>query len=220
MRNRYEQQLLVLNNHIAEMCNMCENAIELSVGALFAKSESECADFAEQVYNTDREIDNAESEIEKICISLIVRQQPVASDLRVITAALRMISDLERIGDQSSDIAELSQYIQKCSINHKIHLKDMSKSVIKMLRQSISSFTERDLQKARDVYAMDDEVDALFEKVKRELISIISKDDTDAELCVDLLMVSKYFERIGDHAENIAQWVEYAFFDNKKIAEV
>lgn len=210
MRERYNHKLEKLNSLMAEMCNLCRFAIENSVNALFAENNDESKKYRALVHDIDRDIDNSEGEIEKLCTNLIICEQPVASDLRTITVALKAVSDLERIGDQCSDIAELSGYISRCSINHKLHLKQMSECVIQMLDMAVSSFAESDLETARLVYAKDDEVDALFDKVKKEIVSIISKDDTDAELLVDLLMVSKYFERIGDHAENIAEWVEYS----------
>lgn len=212
MRNKFEHQLEKLNHNLISMCNLCEQVIENSVEALFVdeNDEERYREIAQLVYDTDKEIDNLEAEIESLCLRLILQQQPVAGDLRRISAALKMISDLERIGDQASDITELTEYIRHCNLEHKLHLKEMSKVVIRMVKKSIDSFIDSNLDEAQAVMEMDNEVDALFSKVKSELISIISKDDTDAELCIDLLMVSKYLERIADHAENIAEWVEYS----------
>ncbi len=212
MRNKFEHQLEKLNHNLISMCNLCEQVIENSVEALFVdeNDEERYREIAQVVYDTDKEIDNLEAEIESLCLRLLLQQQPVAGDLRRISAALKMISDLERIGDQASDITELTEYIRHCNLEHKLHLKEMSKVVIRMVKKSIDSFIDSDLDEAHTVMEMDNEVDALFSKVKSELISIISKDDTDAELCIDLLMVSKYLERIADHAENIAEWVEYS----------
>lgn len=212
MRNKFEHQLEKLNHNLISMCNLCEQVIENSVEALFVdeNDEERYREIAQVVYDTDKEIDNLEAEIESLCLRLLLQQQPVAGDLRRISAALKMISDLERIGDQASDITELTEYIRHCNLEHKLHLKEMSKVVIRMVKKSIDSFIDSDLDEAHTVTEMDNEVDALFSKVKSELISIISKDDTDAELCIDLLMVSKYLERIADHAENIAEWVEYS----------
>lgn len=212
MRNKFEHQLEKLNHNLISMCNLCEQVIENSVEALFVdeNDEERYREIAQVVYDTDKEIDNLEGEIESLCLRLLLQQQPVAGDLRRISAALKMISDLERIGDQASDITELTEYIRHCNLEHKLHLKEMSKVVIRMVKKSIDSFIDSNLDEAHTVMEMDNEVDALFSKVKSELISIISKDDTDAELCIDLLMVSKYLERIADHAENIAEWVEYS----------
>lgn len=212
MRNKFEHQLEKLNHNLISMCNLCEQVIENSVEALFVdeNDEERYREIAQLVYDTDKEIDNLEAEIESLCLRLLLQQQPVAGDLRRISAALKMISDLERIGDQASDITELTEYIRHCNLEHKLHLKEMSKVVIRMVKKSIDSFIDSNLDEAQAVMEMDNEVDALFSKVKSELISIISKDDTDAELCIDLLMVSKYLERIADHAENIAEWVEYS----------
>lgn len=191
MRNKFEHQLEKLNHNLISMCNLCEQVIENSVEALFVdeNDEERYREIAQLVYDTDKEIDNLEAEIESLCLRLLLQQQPVAGDLRRISAALKMISDLERIGDQASDITELTEYIRHCNLEHKLHLKEMSKVVIRMVKKSIDSFIDSNLDEAQAVMEMDNEVDALFSKVKSELISIISKDDTDAELCIDLLMV-------------------------------
>ena len=212
MRVKFEKQLQKLNNSMISMCNLCEQAIENSIKALFTDADDDDSynHYAEIVFATDSEIDKMETEIEALCLKLIVSQQPVAIDLRRISAALKMISDLERIGDQASDITELAGYIRCCKIEHKLHLREMSKTVLKMLKMSVEAFTKNSIELAEGVVEMDVEVDMLFDKVKKELIEIISRNDTDSELCIDLLMVSKYLERIGDHAENIAGWVEFS----------
>lgn len=212
MRVKFEKQLQKLNNCMISMCNLCEQAIENSIKALFTDADDDDSynHYAEIVFATDSEIDKMETEIEALCLKLIVSQQPVAIDLRRISAALKMISDLERIGDQASDITELAGYIRCCKIEHKLHLREMSKTVLKMLKMSVEAFTKNSIELAEGVVEMDVEVDMLFDKVKKELIEIISRNDTDSELCIDLLMVSKYLERIGDHAENIAGWVEFS----------
>ncbi|MGN0522141.1 MAG: phosphate signaling complex protein PhoU [Eubacterium sp.] len=221
MRNRFDRQLDKLNEEMLDMCSLCLNVIEFASKALFvpADDEKEYRELANIVYETDREIDRRERDVEDMCLRLLLQQQPVASDLRHISSALKMISDLERIGDQASDITELAEYIRSCKLEHKLHLKEMSSCVVDMVRASIDSFIKSNLDTALAVMKKDNEVDALFKKVKNELISIIAKDDTDAELCVDLLMVSKYFERIGDHAENIAEWVEYSITGIHKKAK-
>ncbi len=222
MRNKYEHQLEKLDNSLNSMCKLCEQVIERSVQALFVdeKDEERYRDMVQSVNETDREIDNLEAEIESMCLRLLLRQQPVAGDLRRISAALKMISDLERIGDQASDITELTEYIRHCNLEHKLHLKEMSRVVICMVNTSIDSFISGDMNDAASVFEMDNVVDELFDEVKSELISIISKDDTDAELCIDLLMVAKYLERIADHAENIAEWVEYSITGVHKNAKI
>jgi phosphate transport system protein len=186
--------------------------IENSVKALFISidNDDEYNKVSQLVFDTDHEIDNYERKIEGLCLHLLLQQQPVAGDLRRISSALKMISDLERIGDQASDITELSEYIRHSTLEHKLHLREMSKVVIEMVRNSIDSYIEKDINKALRVFEMDNEVDSLFDRVKGELVAIIADDDTDAELCIDLLMVAKYLERIGDHAENIAEWAEYS----------
>ncbi len=212
MRDKFVSQLDTLNDNLTSMCNLCQQAIENSVKALFvcADNNQKYEEIAQLVYDTDREIDDFEREIEGLCMRLLLQQQPVATDLRRISSALKMISDLERIGDQASDITELSEYIRSCSMEYKLHLKEMSRVVIRMVKKSISSYINHDINEAYAVIEMDNEVDALFDEVKSELISIITDEEADAELCIDLLMVSKYFERIADHAENIAEWVEYS----------
>ena len=140
---------------------------------------------------------------------LLLHQQPVASDLRTVSSALKLISDMERIGDQASDITELSGYINNCKFNGKIHLKDMFKATIDLVKKAVTSFSEKNLEMAQSAILDDDIIDNYFDKVKIELIQMI-QSNTDAELCVDLLMVAKYLERIGDHSVNIAEWVVYS----------
>ena len=142
-------------------------------------------------------------------MGLLLHQQPVASDLRTVSSALKLISDMERIGDQASDITELSGYIKNCDFNGKIHLKDMFKATIALVKKAVTSFSEKNLEMAQSAILDDDIIDNYFDKVKIELIQMI-QSNTDAELCVDLLMVAKYLERIGDHSVNIAEWVVYS----------
>ena len=159
---------------------------------------------------TDSEIDKKERDIESICMKLLLRQQPVARDLRVISSALKMISDMERIGDQASDIVELAQYIKKSDVKYKTHLSDMANEVIKMVTKSNKSIVKKDIEMARNVIVYDDVVDNYFEEIKKELIRIISSGESDGEEFIDILMIVKYLERIGDHATKIAEWVEYS----------
>ena len=165
---------------------------------------------AEKTMAVDAEIDQKEREIEQLCIKLLLKQQPVARDLRVISAALKMISDMERIGDQAADISEITKYIKKNENQSKVHIADMAKATGKMVTDSIDSFVKKDLPLAYSVMRYDDVVDDLFSAVRQELIGLIAEDSRNGELCIDLLMIAKYFERIGDHAVNIAEWVEFS----------
>lgn len=166
--------------------------------------------FAKQVHDAEHEIDQKERDIENLCFKLLLKQQPVAKDLRQVSAALRMISDMERIGDQASDIVENARYIQDNTYESNLHIRDMAEATMKMVTDSIDSFVKRDLELARKTMKEDDVVDELFNKVKAELIGLIGEDSSKGEMCLDLLMIAKYFERIGDHATNIAEWVEYS----------
>ena len=143
-------------------------------------------------------------------MKLLLQQQPVARDLRVISSALKMISDMERIGDQASDIAEIAKFIKNSNVQSRVHISDMAEAAIKMVTDSVDSFVKKDLSLARAVMEYDDKVDNLFDCVKDELVRLISEDRANGEFCIDLLMIAKYLERIGDHAVNIAEWVEYS----------
>ena len=205
MRNKFEEQLERLHVELIQMGALCEDGISAAAEALLQNNP----DLAQTAIDAEREIDQKEREVENLCIKLLLQQQPVAKDLREISAALKMISDLERIGDQASDIAELVPYVH-LDEGAGLHIGDMARAVIRMVTNSVDSFVKRDLDLARAVYAADDKVDALFDQVKRELISLIAQDSTRGEQCMDLLMVAKYLERIGDHATNVAEWVEYS----------
>ena len=200
MRNKFDEQLDNLNNELIKMGKLCEQAIS---GAIKITMEDDHEELKREVLETDSEIDKKERDIESICMKLLLRQQPVARDLRVISSALKMISDMERIGDQASDIVELAQYIKKSDVN-------MANEVIKMVTKSIKSFVKKDIEMARNVIVYDDVVDNYFEEIKKELIRIISSGESDGEEFIDILMIAKYLERIGDHATNIAEWVEYS----------
>lgn len=205
MRNRFDEQLELLNVELIRMGSLCEDAISGASKTLLGESG-----FAEQVFRADRDIDQKERDIENLCFQLLLKQQPVAKDLRLVSAALRMISDMERIGDQASDIVEITEYLKESSVESKLHIQDMAEATMKMVTASIDSFVKKDLNIAREVIEYDDVVDDLFEKVKTELIRLIGEDSSNGEFCIDLLMIAKYFERIGDHATNIAEWVEYS----------
>ena len=206
MRNRFDAQLEQLNVELITMGALCEDAIAAAVKALFDGDEA----LLEKVFQTDSEIDHKEREIENICMKLLLQQQPVARDLRTVSSALKMISDMERIGDQASDIAEIARTIGSSGDMGRVHIRDMALAAIRMVSDSIDSFVRKDLQLARTVMRNDDIVDELFDRIKAELIRLIGEKNRDGEFCVDLLMVAKYLERIGDHAVNIAEWVEYS----------
>ena len=206
MRNRFDGQLLRLKDELIIMGALCEEAISAAAKYLAEGDES----LKENIIETDRQIDGKERDIEDLCMRLLLCQQPVAKDLRTVSSALKMISDMERIGDQASDIAEIAGFVTKSGIGSKVHIADMARATIKMVTESIESFVKKDVSAAESVIKHDDVVDGLFEEVKNELISAV-KDETDnAEALIDLLMIAKYFERIGDHAENIAEWVIYS----------
>ena len=206
MRNKFDQQLERLHVELIRMGALCEDAISAAAGALL-KGDASLADAAEEA---EREIDRQEREIEDLCLKLLLQQQPVAKDLREISSALKMISDLERIGDQAADIAELTRYVRLPEGDRAPHLAAMTRAVIRMVTESVDSFVKRDLDLARHVCADDDRVDELFDQVKAELIELITADGSFGQQGLDLLMVAKYLERIGDHATNVAEWVEYS----------
>lgn len=208
MRNRFDEQLGQLHVELIRMGALCEDAISFAARTLMGESEVEA-----QVYKVDHEIDQKEREIEALCMRLLLQQQPVARDLRVVSSALKMISDMERIGDQASDIAEISSFLSGNGMDSRLHIRDMAEATIQMVTRSIDSFVKQDLEIAREVIRYDDVVDDLFCKIKQELIGLLSQNPVDeqaGEVYIDLLMVAKYFERIGDHAVNIAEWVEYS----------
>ena len=206
MRNRFDRQLLQLNNELIEMGSLIEKAIEMAIAALVKQDVERAGD----AIKFDEEIDHQEKEIEGLCMKLLLQQQPVARDLRLISAALKMITDMERIGDQASDIAEMADYAREGGVQSKIHIADMAAATIKMVTESVDSFVKKDINLARAVIKHDNIVDSLFDKLKSELIAAVQQRTANAETLIDLLMIAKYFERIGDHAENIAEWVIYS----------
>ncbi len=212
MRNRFERQLAELNSELTEMGALCEEAISTAVKYLMNNDK----DLKVAVLETERQINQKEREIESICMKLLLQQQPVATDLRVISSALKMISDMERIGDQAADIAEMVCFAGKDAAQKVKHIEDMAKAAINMVTASVDSFAYRDLDIAKSVIKQDDIVDKLFLEVKDELVKSIQSGNRDAEAHIDLLMIAKYFERIGDHAENIAEWVIYSIVGEHK----
>ena len=206
MRNHFDEQLSQLNTELITMGALCEEAIALASKYLI---ENDAA-LKNRIFETDRQIDQKERDIENLCMRLLLQQQPVARDLRTISSALKMISDMERIGDQASDIAEIVCFVNKTNLAGTVHIADMARATIKMVTESVESFVKNDIEIAYSVIAHDDIVDDLFETVKRDLIAGVKAGSEDAEALIDLLMIAKYFERLGDHAENIAEWVIYS----------
>lgn len=213
MRNRFDEQLHTLNHELLEMGALIERAIRSATDAL-VKQDVEAA---LQAIAADKEVDQAERDIESLCLKLLLQQQPVARDLRLISSALKMITDMERIGDQASDIAELVIYLSKEPyIKELTHLPQMAENAIRMVTGALDAYVRKDVVLAQEVMAMDDAIDALFVMVKDELIALIRHDVSAGSQAIDLLMIAKYYERIGDHAQNIAEWVEYALTGRHK----
>ncbi|MEG0923979.1 MAG: phosphate signaling complex protein PhoU [Anaerovoracaceae bacterium] len=206
MRNKFDEQLAILNVELIKMGSLCELAISNVIAGLIDDND----ELLNIAIETEVEIDQKEREIENQCLKLLLQQQPVAKDLRTISSALKMISDMERIGDQAADIAEITKYIEGDDSKNKTHLKDMASATIQMVTDSIQSFVDKDLELAYSVMKYDDIVDAHFDEIKNEIIELISANKANGESCLDLLMIAKYFERIGDHAVNIAEWVEFS----------
>ena len=204
MRSKFDEQLLQLNHEMIEMGALCEEVIALSSQAL---TEGDTA-LAAKVAPLDSEIDHKEREIENLCLKLLLRQ--VARDLRQISAALKMITDMERIGDQAEDIAEIVAFLDGRQAENDALLKEMAKAVIQMVTESVDAYVKCDIMLAKKVIAADDVVDEQFARVKQSLIGKIAADPADGEYALDLLMIAKYYERIGDHATNIAEWVIYS----------
>lgn len=206
MRDYYDKQLKKLNDAMIEMGAMIESVIEKAITALTTQD----TELAKRVVASDDGIDRQEKEIENLCMKLLLTQQPVASDMRQISSALKMITDMERIGDHAADISELTllmagtPYIKKLE-----HIQTMAKETMVMLVESIEAYVDLDLNKAKRVILHDDIVDNLFATVKQELIKLICENVANGEQAADLLMVAKYLERVGDHATNIAEWVIY-----------
>lgn len=207
MRNRFDQQLVLLNEQLIHMGELCEVAIGKATTALKEGS----IDQAQAVIEADEEIDQAETDIERLCLKLLLQQQPVARDLRQISAALKMITDMERIGDQASDIAEIIITEKRSEAQDIPLIIQMSEAAAKMVRDSVNAYVEKDLELSRKVMKDDDVVDELFEEVKTTLIDFIAENKGQQGVeAIDLIMVAKYLERIADHATNIAEWVEFS----------
>lgn len=206
LRSRFEKDLNKLNVDLNKMCYLVITAIEDCVTA-FKNQDKE---LAREIINHDKIINDNERSIEARCLSLILKQQPIASDLRNVSTALKIVTDLERIGDQSADIAEiLIELNGDCVYKMVEHIPNMASMAKKMVKEAIEAFNEQDLQKASDVAKMDDEMDRYFGIVKQELSSIMKESVDKTDICINYLMIAKYFERIGDHAVNICEWVEF-----------
>lgn len=206
MRSRFDEQLSLLHEKLIEMGAECESIIALSAKALLDGNTSD----AEKARSQGHRIDQMEREIEGICLKLLLQQQPVAKDLRTISAALKMITDMERIGDQAEDIAEIIVFLDGRAGEECHGIRKMAEATIKMVTDSIDAYVRSDLDLVRAVYEYDDVVDSDFSEIKAALIKMISEDPSEGEYALDLLMIAKYFERIGDHAVNIAEWVEFS----------
>jgi phosphate transport system protein len=217
MRREYDRQLEDLNNMLIKMGALIENAISTAVEALIKRDTQ----MARSAVEDDRYINEMEKEIESHCLKLILHQQPIAGDLRMISTALKMITDMERIGDQAADISEITQFIVgDVSVGKLQFFPDMAQATSKMVSECIKSYVHKDLELAQKVIAHDDVVDELFSGVKNMLIEMIHDNKDNGEQALDLLMIAKYFERIGDHAVNIAEWVIFSITGQHKHTRI
>ncbi len=206
MRSRLDAQLSMLNTEMIEMGALCEEAIALASKALTTGDVS----LAKRVPPISWELDQKEKDVETRCMKLLLQQQPVARDLRQISAALKMITDMERIGDQAEDIAEIIAYLEGKTAEETIHIRDMAAETIIMVTDSVDAYVKQDVELAKSVITHDDKVDRFFDRIKESLIKMIAENPNIGEYALDLLMIAKYFERIGDHATNIAEWVIFS----------
>ena len=206
MRNLFDSQLNTLHRKLIEMGSACETAIDLAVKALLEGN----ADIAHEAASHDREIDQMERDIEAICLKMLLQQQPVARDLRQISAAMKIITDMERIGDQAEDIGEIVPFLNGRTGVECEDIRLMAETAQQMVRSSIDAYVNQDMALVKKVIAMDDIVDDAFDRTKETLIHMISSNREDGQYCLDLLMIAKYLERIGDHATNIAEWVAFS----------
>lgn len=215
MRNRFDRQLEELHVELIEMGSMCEDVIRKTSKLL----QSGDAKVAKEIRKEDSNIDEQERLVESLCLKLLLQQQPVAKDLRKVSAALKMITDMERIGDQASDIAEIIETTDFSVPTNDVKLAKMAETTIAMVTESIDAYVKQDLELVREVIARDDEVDDLFLEVRQEIADdMVEAGDPMSSL--DLLMIAKYFERIGDHATNIAEWVEFSITGMHKDADI
>lgn len=207
IRNKYEKELTLVFDKLIKMCHDTELAIEKSVKALKSRDFS----LAKEVIAEDKTIDNEERDIEQDCLKILLMEHPVAGDFRDVSATLKMITDLERIADQASDISEISlQFGEEKFIKEPFHIEMMSKLVISMVKDGVKSFINKDVEAAKELDKRDDRVDELFCTIKKDLIELIKADSENADQAILFMMIAKYLERIGDHAVNIGEWTEYA----------
>lgn len=206
MRSKFDEQLDLLNKEMIEMGALCEEAIALTIQAMNSGDVA----LASKVAPISSEIDHKERDIESRCLKLLLQQQPVAKDLRQISAALKMITDMERIGDQAEDIAEIIASLGGRTATETVQIRDMAQATIRMVTESVDAYVKQDINLAKSVILQDDIVDECFDTAKNRLIGMIANNPRDGEYALDLLMISKYFERIGDHATNIAEWVIFS----------
>ena len=207
IRIKYEAELSEVFNKLIRMCRATEIAIEKSVSALVKRNR----EISAEVIAEDKYIDGLEHEIEQDCLKILLMEHPVASDFRDVSAALKMITDLERIADQASDISEIAlQFGEEEYIKEPEHIAQMAKYAVQMVKDGVQSYINRDLELARSLEKSDDKVDELFERIKHDLIDLIKKDGKNADQAILFMMIAKYLERISDHAVNIGEWVEYA----------
>ncbi len=206
LRKEYQEQLQSLQDELNEMGSLCILSVQLAMGAVTSGDDK----LIRQTIETNDIIDKEEGDAESLCLKLLLRQQPVATDLRRVTAALKMIYDLHRIGEQSADIADIARFIVLHEDDLSGHIHDMASDVEKMVSDSVNAFIKNDPELAREVMAADEKADTWFVMIKDDLISAITSAGADAEYCLEALMIAKYLEKIGDHAENVAGWVEYS----------
>ena len=206
MRDFFQEQLNELNRELTVMGSACEEIIAMAAHALTDYTD----DLAKRVATVGAQIDESERTIENICLKLLLRQQPVAKDLRQISAAMKMITDMERIGDQAEDIVDLIPYMNRRADEKYPKIREMAKATQAMVTEAVDAYVKQDLDMAKKVMAHDDVVDAYFNRVKQGMIDMIAAEPNQGEYALDLLMIAKYFERIGDHCTNIAEWVEFS----------
>ena len=217
MRSKFDEQLLELNKEMIEMGNKIILSIKNAIEALVARDEN----MAKAIMESDAEVDHLQKKIEGICFNLLIQQQPVARDLRTVTAAMKMVTDMERIGDHAADISEMTILMgQNSQIDKFEHISQMATETMIMLNHSIEAYVEKNVIKAKEVIEHDDIVDGLFVEAKKDVIELILNSPSEGEGATDILMIAKYFERIGDHATNIAEWVIYSLKQKENEDEV
>jgi len=217
MRSKFDEQLLELNKEMIEMGNKIIQSIKNAIEALVARDEN----MAKAIMESDAEVDHLQKKIEGICFNLLIQQQPVARDLRTVTAAMKMVTDMERIGDHAADISEMTILMgQNSQIDKFEHISQMATETMIMLNHSIEAYVEKNVIKAKEVIEHDDIVDGLFVEAKKDVIELILNSPSEGEGATDILMIAKYFERIGDHATNIAEWVIYSLKQKEDEDEV